>query len=525
MQQDEQKHLRQVALQNARAVSRARERAERELRDANRRTTAILDSITDGFFALDRNWRFTYLNRQACELLGPIARSREPLIGKSLWEELPHLLGSEVEQSYRRSVAERVPVMFEVFSKVLNDWFEVRAYPGSEGLSVYFHSVSERRHSEHIQSRLAAVVESSDDAILSLDLNTIIITWNRGAERIFGYTAEETIGQSVTILIPPGLEDEEPKILQRLRDGERIEHFETIRRRKDGSLVDVSLTVSAILDANGEMVGASKISRDITEAKRHKEALRRSEEELRVMANSIPQLAWMAHPDGRIYWYNRRWFDYTGQTLEAMQGWGWQAVHHPEFLPRVVERWQKSLESGTPFDMEFPLRGADGVFRWFLTRVNPFRDSTGAIVRWFGTNTEVDELRRTQQALQDETRTLELLNETGKAIASEVELEKVVQFVTDSATKLTGAKFGAFFYNIKTNKGNPCCSLPSRAHHVKHSNGLGILARPLFSRLPLTGLRRFVRMIFSGIRDTATWHHTTGCPEGIYPCAVIWQSR
>jgi len=113
------------------------------------------------------------------------------------------------------------------------------------------------------------------------------------------------------------------------------------------------------------------------------------------------------------------------------------------------------VAEGKPFEMEFPLRGADGVFRWFLTRGNPFRDETGKIVRWFGTNTEVDELRRTQQALKEETRTLEILNDTGKTIASELELEKIVKTVADSATKLTGAKFGAFFYNLMEADGSP----------------------------------------------------------------------
>ena len=116
--------------------------------------------------------------------------------------------------------------------------------------------------------RIASIVESSDDAIVSKDLNGIITTWNKGAERIFGYTAEEIIGKPVTILIPPDRHDEEPAILERIRRGERVEHYETVRQRKDGSRVDISLTVSPVRNADGKIIGASKIARDITERKR-----------------------------------------------------------------------------------------------------------------------------------------------------------------------------------------------------------------------------------------------------------------
>ena len=575
MDQDEQTHLRNVVLQNARAVNRARERAEKELRDANRRTSAILESISDGFFALDDEWRFTYVNRAAGELFRSVHKSAEYLIGKSIWDEFPNLIGTHIEVHYRRAATERIPITFETHSLKFDDWFEVRVYPAAEGLSVYFRSIRERRDSEELRRhlaavvessddavisigldttiktwnlsaerifgyspgeavgksitmlippdredeeprilqrlvqgervehyetirvrkdgssvnvsltvspihnsegkiigaskvarditaakeaetmrhRLAAIVESSDDAIIALDLNTMITAWNRAAERTFGYTAAEAVGKSVTMLIPAGREHEEPEIIQRLLKGERVEHYETIRVRKDKSHLDVSLTVSPIYDSRGKIVGASKISRDITEVKRQQEALRRSEEELRALANSIPQLAWMATRDGHIVWYNQRWYDYTGTKPEQMEGWGWNSVHDPEVLPKVMERWQRSLTEGIPFEMEFPLRGADGVFRWFLTRVSPFRDRSGVILRWFGTNTEVDELRRTQQALKEETRTLETLNETGRAIASELDLEKIIQTVTDSATRLTGAEFGAFFYNVTNQAG------------------------------------------------------------------------
>ena len=111
------------------------------------------------------------------------------------------------------------------------------------------------------------------------------------------------------------------------------------------------------------------------------------------LVENLPALAWMALPDGHIDFYNREWFTYTGTTLAEMRGWGWEKVHDPEILPNVIARWQHALSSGEPFEMEFPLRSAQGEFRWFLTRVRPLRNSRGEIVRWFGMNTDVHELR------------------------------------------------------------------------------------------------------------------------------------
>ena len=126
---------------------------------------------------------------------------------------------------------------------------------------------------------------------------------------------------------------------------------------------------------------------------------RESEAKFRQLANTIPQLAWMARPDGYIFWYNDQWYRYTGTTPAQMEGWGWQSVHDPQMLPKVMERWQASIQTGEPFEMEFPLRSAQGEFRSFLTRVNPLRGENGNILLWFGTNTDVSEWRRQQEAL------------------------------------------------------------------------------------------------------------------------------
>jgi PAS domain S-box-containing protein len=158
-----------------------------------------------------------------------------------------------------------------------------------------FREVTESRRADEIRFRLAAIVESSDDAIVSKTLDGIITTWNIGAERMFGYRADEVIGKPITILIPPSSLDEEPEILARLRRGERIEHYETVRRRKEGSLLDVALTVSPVKDANGKIIGASKIARDITERKRAADEKEQLLEAQRVSLTKDEFLATISH--------------------------------------------------------------------------------------------------------------------------------------------------------------------------------------------------------------------------------------
>lgn len=256
----------------------------------------------------------------------------------------------------------------------------------------------QRGQAEDEAARLAAIVRSSEDAIISQDRSGAIATWNQGAERLYGYTAEETIGRPIMSLIPSELHEEEQEIWTGVLNDACIDPYETVRRRKDGRMIDVSITISPLHDLHGRIVGVSNIARDITERKRMEAALRESETRLRTLADNMSQFAWMADKKGWIFWYNQRWFDYTGTTLDEMQGWGWKKVHHDDHLPHVIQTWQRSLETGEPWQDIFPLRGQDRQFRWFLSRAVPIRDDEGHIFRWFGTNTDITDLREAEQA-------------------------------------------------------------------------------------------------------------------------------
>lgn len=281
-------------------------------------------------------------------------------------------------------------------------------------------------------AHLAAIVTSSEDAIVGKNLQGIITSWNVGAEKIFGYPASEMIGQSMEKLIPSERYNEEMSILSQVRQGVSVLPFDTVRICKDGKIIDVSINVSATKDMLGNIIGTSKVARDISARKLTERALRESEAQFHTMVNAMPQLAWMAEPDGRLFWYNDRWFEYTGTDSAQMTGWGWQSVHDPEMLPLIVENWERAIATQEPFEMEFPLRGADGSYRWFLTRAVPFKDTEGRLLRWFGTNTDVSDKREAAKIINELNIKLEQ-----RVIERTAQLEKVNVELSESQAELS----------------------------------------------------------------------------------------
>ena len=247
---------------------------------------------------------------------------------------------------------------------------------------------------------LAAIVESADEAIVGKTLDGIITSWNPAAESLFGYAADEIIGRHITILAAAGREDEMPTILKRIRRGQKVERYETVRRRKDGGLVEVSLRVSPIRDESGQIVGASKIVTDITERKRIGAALRASEERFRNLANAVPDVVWTADPDGSITFANDRWFHYCGITPERNAREWPELVLHPDDRERCIAEWTRALREGGQYEIEVRNRRHDGEYRWFLTRASPIRDAAGDITAWFGSTTDIHDRKLAEERQQ-----------------------------------------------------------------------------------------------------------------------------
>ena len=253
----------------------------------------------------------------------------------------------------------------------------------------------------HAADLFAAIVEGSDAAIIAKDIDGNVLAWNRAAEKIFGWSAREMIGQPIRRLIPPDRQHEEDQILATIRRGESVDRLETVRLHKDGSLIDIAVLVSPIRDASGAVVGASKIARAITEELRTRETLQEAETRFALMADNIAQLAWIADGEGSIYWYNRRWVEYTGLTAEDMAAAeAGRKVVHPDHFDRVSERYREQFALGAEWEDTFPLRGADGQYRWFLSRAFPLRNDAGNVHFWFGTNTDITELRDAERRIE-----------------------------------------------------------------------------------------------------------------------------
>jgi PAS domain S-box-containing protein len=251
------------------------------LREAQRRTESILASVTDTHIVFDPHWHYTYVNDAAVRAIG---RPRDQIIGRSLWEVYPDIVGTELERQYRRAMEQRVPAAFEFHYLPLDSWWDNRFNPVPEGLAVFATNITERKRAEAERAHLAAIVRSSDDAIIAETLDGIILSWNQGAVRMYGYTAEEIVGCPISRLIPPDRAEELSDILRRLARGEHLDHYETARVRKDGTRIDVSLTMSPIRDAAGRISSTCIIARDTTERNRVEDAIRTSQQQLRALS-------------------------------------------------------------------------------------------------------------------------------------------------------------------------------------------------------------------------------------------------
>jgi PAS domain S-box-containing protein len=295
--------------------------------------------------------------------------------------------------------------------------------------------IGDRREAGRTRGRLAAIVESSDDAIISKDLNGVITSWNAGAARIFGYSAEEVIGRSITILIPTELRAEENEILRRLRSGERIDHFETIRLTKAGKRLNISLSISPIRDATGHIVGASKIARDITERKRVEEALHDSQTQLALALESSRTAIFdwdVVNRRGRWNSQMTALYNFTpaGEFVTPDE---WRGLFHPDDVPRLLQEAEIATRSADKFQFEFRTSRSAQKTKWILSQGRIVRDPQGRALRMIGTHTDITDRKQAEEVAKVREIAGHLLQ------AQDAERRRIARDLHDSAGQLIAA--------------------------------------------------------------------------------------
>jgi PAS domain S-box-containing protein len=285
-------------------------------------------------------------------------------------------------------------------------------------LNESWHAAIRERDEHDLKVReLAAIVTSSEDAIISKDLEGRIRSWNRAAERMFGFSAAEALGQSIRLIIPETRWHEEDDVVRRIRRGETIDHFETVRRRKDGTELPVSLTISPIHDAAGVVIGASKIARDVTDRRRAEQrereqsrALAVAEQRLAELIESIPGVVWESAPGS-----NDREHRYTflSRQIEAMLGYSleqwktptfWHSIMQPEDIELNARMFAQALQTGEPFVIEFPWKAQNGRTVWAEVRASVITDEAGRRIGWRGVTLDITSRKQAERSFHEANR-------------------------------------------------------------------------------------------------------------------------
>ncbi|MEG3902959.1 PAS domain S-box protein [Microcoleus sp. B4-C5] len=301
--------------------------------------------------------------------------------------------------------------------------------------------IHQREQAEIAIARLAAIVESSEDAILSKDLEGVVTSWNVGAETIFGYTAAEIVGQSGRKVIPADYRDEENEIITKIQRGERIEHYDTKRLRKDGTLIDVSMSVSPIKDDAGNIIGASKIARNIADRKQAEAALRQSEERWELSVRGNNDGIWDWNVQTNEVFFSSRWKEMLGYEDHEIQNIldEWANLVHPDDLGWVMQAVQDHFAKKTPFYItEHRIRCKDGSYKWILDRGQALWDDAGNVIRMAGSHTDITERKQAEVALQvSEARYRQLIDNLNAGFVIHG-TDTCLQFCNETAAELLG---------------------------------------------------------------------------------------
>jgi PAS domain S-box-containing protein len=452
------------ATERATAALAGRRRAEDALRDCEARLRRITDDTPLMVWMTEADGRCTFLSKSWYTFTG--RTSAETTVGFGWADAIHPDDGEQAKSTFLAANAKQEPFRQEYRLQRYDGtyrWALDTATPNiaADGRFLgYIGSVvdiDERKRAEVAKARVGAIVQAAHDAIVGLRVDGTIELWNAAAERLFGYSAAEASGQPVSMLMPPDLSGEQQQLVARGLQGAQVGPFETRALRKDGLHVAVRLAMAPILSATGELTGISIALQDFTERLRAERALRENEARLRHIAGTSPSMLWSAAPDGRITWASDSWYRYTGLTPDAGAR-DWVEFLHPDDRARWLAAWA-AAQRRFEFKIEVRKRRHDGQYRWFLKRAVPERNASGGVVAWFGSTTDIDDLKRAEQAARaSESRFRAVFNQQFQFMAI-LSPDGVVRSCNDTFFAATGVRresvVGRYFWDAPWWRGRP----------------------------------------------------------------------
>jgi PAS domain S-box-containing protein len=408
-----------------------RKKAETRLRDSEERYRLLSDTMMQGVIYHDSEGKILSINPAGERILG---KDASELIGQKTGYELYHEDGKLVDDSHQPCIIALHSGHYSINQvfKIHNSrdksfhWISIDTLPlfrknEDAPYQVYsvFEDITERRNAEREILRREQLFRSAfDEGAVPMSITSkegVYLKVNHAFCKLTGYPEEELRGMTFQHLTYPDDLGESIRGRQQLEEGERTS-FRLEKRyiRKDGKIVWVSISTAPVKDENGNWDFFVTHIQDINKRKLAENRLRESKERFKQLANSIPQLSWIARADGYIFWFNHRWYDYTGTTPEKVTGWGWLDVHNPDVLPSAISQWKEFIAAGKPFEMINSLLGKDGKYRDFLTKSIPIMDKNGQVEQWFGTHTDISELKKAESELEKSRERLNIALENGR---------------------------------------------------------------------------------------------------------------
>jgi PAS domain S-box-containing protein len=401
-----------------------RKKVEEEIIGERNILNVIIESAEGPIFSIDCNYRYTSFNSQHAKIMKTLF-DVDIEIGGNLLDYHTNLEDRKNAKINIDKVFNGETVIIESFagdSPQNRRYFSIFHTPVKDsngkiiGAAVYAQDHTERKEVEEAlkvsEAQLKEAQRLSKVGNWEWSIENDIVSWSDELYNIVGLDLERSAPnykEHPKFYTKESFELLDSAVKNTLKTDEPYNLFlELIRVDGEHRWVDAHGEV--IKNTEGHVIGLRGTVQDINERKKAEKALLESETRFRNLADNIPNLAWMADANGWIFWYNKQWYDYTGTTLEEMQGWGWKKVHHPDYVVSVTEEWSKKLLEEEPYDNIFPLKGKDGNYRWFLTRITPIRDDQGKLIRWFGTNTDITDRKHYEENLNKTMKKLEQSN-------------------------------------------------------------------------------------------------------------------